>query len=75
MRAPALVLDAGGIGARPAQMVAIFAETVRELEAPQEPPESPETVEEEPQRAEPQPDAPGAQEPVQSPWWRRVFGR
>ena len=26
------------------------------------------------ERAEPRPDAPGAQEGVQRPWWRRVFG-
>jgi predicted ArsR family transcriptional regulator len=34
--------------------------------------ESPETVEEE---AEPRPATGGAQEGVQRPWWRRVFGR
>jgi hypothetical protein len=37
--------------------------------------ESPQTVEEEPESAEPQPDRVEAQEPVQRPWWRRVFGR
>jgi hypothetical protein len=36
--------------------------------------ESPQTVEEEPGRAEPRPDAPGAQEGIQRPWWRRVLG-
>jgi hypothetical protein len=36
--------------------------------------ESPETVEEEPQRAEPQPATVTSQEPVQRLWWRRVFG-
>jgi hypothetical protein len=45
-----------------------------QLEAPQEARESPQTVGDEPQRAEPRPDAPGAQEGVQRPWWRRVFG-
>ena len=45
-----------------------MAAIVRELR------ESPKTVEEEPQRAEPTSDAPGAQEGVQRPWWRRVFG-
>ena len=35
--------------------------------------ESPQTVEEEPERAEPRPNAPGAQEGVQRPWWRRFF--
>jgi len=39
-----------------------------------EPPESPETVEETSEGAEPRPDAPGAQEGVQRPWWRRMFG-
>ena len=55
------------------------ARTIRELEAPSEPPseerESPETVEEEPQRAEPRPTTVGSQESAQRPWWRRVFGR
>jgi hypothetical protein len=32
------------------------------------------TVREEPERAEPRPDAPGAQEGVQRPWWRRILG-
>jgi excisionase family DNA binding protein len=47
----------------------------RELYALREPRESPQTVEEEPPRAEPHPDTPGSQEAVQRPWWRRVFGR
>jgi hypothetical protein len=57
------------------------ARTIRELEAPSEPPsnerESPQTVEEEPERAEPRPASGSAQEDVQRPWrslWRRVFG-
>ena len=54
------------------------ARTIRQLEAPVEPPpgerESPQTVEEEPERAEPRPDASGAQEGVHRPWWKRVFG-
>jgi hypothetical protein len=38
--------------------------------------ESPQMVEEKPERAarRPRPDAPGAQEGVQRPWWRRMFG-
>jgi hypothetical protein len=44
------------------------ATRVRELR------ESPKTVEEEPERAEPRPDASGVQEGVRRPWWRRVFG-
>jgi predicted transcriptional regulator len=58
------------------QANAEHARTIRELEAPSEPRESPQTVEEEPDRAaRPRPDAPGAaQEGVQRPWWRRMFG-
>ena len=53
------------------------AMTMHQLSAApvQEPPEAAETVEEEPQRAEPHPDTPGPQEAVQRPWWRRWFGR
>ena len=47
----------------------------RELHALREARESPETVEEEPERAEPHPATGGAQEGVQRPWWRRIFGR
>ena len=36
--------------------------------------ELPQTVEEEPERAEPQSDAPGTQEGVRRPWWQRWFG-
>jgi DNA-binding Lrp family transcriptional regulator len=55
------------------------ARTIRELEAPSEPPtddrEAPETVEEEPERAEAHPAAGGAQEATQRrSWWRRMFG-
>ena len=46
----------------------------RELHALREPRESPETVED-PERAEPRPTTVESQEPVQRPWWRRVFGR
>ena len=46
-----------------------------ELEAFRETRESPEAVEEEQEMAEPDPDAPGAQEGAQQrPWWRRMFG-
>ena len=54
------------------------ARTIRELEAPSEPPsderESPETVEEEPERAAPRSSAGEGQESEQRPWWRRIFG-
>jgi hypothetical protein len=46
----------------------------RELYALREPRESPQTLDEEPQRAEPHSAAVGAQEPVPRPWWRRIFG-
>jgi excisionase family DNA binding protein len=45
-------------------------------EASSEPRESPQTVEEDPGRADPRPDAPGAQEGVERPWrslWRRIL--
>jgi excisionase family DNA binding protein len=47
----------------------------RELYARREPRQSPETGEERQGRGQPPSDAPGAQEGVQRPWWRRVFGR
>ena len=54
------------------------ARTIRELEAPSEPPseerESPQTVDEEQERVAPRLATGGDQEPVQRPWWRRVFG-
>ena len=46
-----------------------------QLEAPSEPRESPETVEEQPERAEPRSVTVESQESVQRSWWRRVFGR
>ena len=45
-----------------------------ELEAFRETRESPEPVEEKPERAEPRPTTGGAQEGVQRPWWRRILG-
>lgn len=46
----------------------------RKLQALREPRESPETVEGEPERAEPLSDRVEAQEGVRRPWWRRWFG-
>jgi hypothetical protein len=46
----------------------------RELYVRREPRESPETADEQQGRGEPHPDAPGAPEAVQRPWWRRLFG-
>jgi hypothetical protein len=46
----------------------------RELASVRESREPRESVEEESERAEPRPEASGAQEDVQRPWWRRMFG-
>ena len=56
------------------QANAALAARVPELEAPREPTEAAETVEEEPEGAEPRFDAPGAQEGARRPWWRRIIG-
>ena len=45
-----------------------------QLEPPSETREAPETAEDVAERPEPRPDAPGPQEGVQRPWWRRMFG-
>src|SRR5215203_7456021 len=54
------------------------ARTIRELEAPSEPPsderESPQTVEEEPESAKPHVATGSPQEGARRSWWRRVFG-
>ena len=47
----------------------------RQLHTLREPRESPQTVEEGPDRTEPRPTTVESQEPVQRPWWRRVFRR
>jgi hypothetical protein len=62
---------------RQQEIIAQQAVTMRQLTAAasQEPSEEAETVDEEPQRAEPRPATGGAQESVQRPWWRKVFGR
>jgi hypothetical protein len=46
----------------------------RELFARREPRESPETVEEEPERVEPHSATGGTQEGVRRSWWQRWFG-
>ncbi len=57
------------------RLLAGLIERVPELEAttPQEPSEAVETVDEEPETG-PRPATAVAQEPVQRPWWRRMFG-
>ena len=51
-----------------------WGELREELYALREAPEASETVEEEPERAEPHSATGGAEEGVRRPWWRRVFG-
>ncbi len=60
---------------REQQLAAIFADRLRELEAPREARESPQTVEDASEGASPRPATVGAQEGAQRPWWRRMFGR
>ena len=47
----------------------------RQLQALRQQRESPQTIEDEPERAEARPATGGAQERLQSPWWRRILGR
>jgi hypothetical protein len=57
------------------RLLSAAMERIPAIEAPSEPQESPETVEEEPQRAEPRPATGGAQEGAQRrSWLRRMFG-
>ena len=56
------------------RIIAAFTSRIPALEASQESSELAETVEEEPERADPRPDTSEAQEGVQRPWWRRWFG-
>jgi ATP-dependent RNA circularization protein (DNA/RNA ligase family) len=55
------------------RIIAGLVERIPAIEAPQEASEASETAREEPERAE-RPATGGAQEGVQRPWWRRVFG-
>ena len=54
-------------------LMAQLMQRIPELEAPSEPREAPEAVEEERERAEPQPATVESQEGAQRPWWRRMF--
>ena len=56
------------------RLLAAALERIPAIEAPSEERESPETVEEEPERAEPHSATIESQESVQGPWWRRWFG-
>ena len=57
------------------QANAALAAKVPELEAAESREETAEGAAEEPERAEPHSATVESQEPVQRPWWRRVFGR
>jgi hypothetical protein len=54
-------------------VVAQLTSKIPAIEAPHEAAEAADTGEQEPGRAGPRPDAPGAQEDAQRPWWRRMF--
>ncbi len=58
------------------RIIAGLVERIPAIEAPSaaEASEDAETIDEQQGRADPRSDAPGAQEGVQRPWWRRVFG-
>jgi flagellar motility protein MotE (MotC chaperone) len=57
------------------RIIAGLVERIPAIEAPQEASEASETVEEEPERAEPRPAKVESQEGTQRrPWWRRVLG-
>ena len=56
------------------RIIAALTSRIPAIEAPQEAAHAQETVEQEPERAQPRPAAPGAQDGAQRPWWRRVFG-
>ncbi len=55
------------------RIIAGLVERIPAIEAPPDAPGSPETVEDEPERAQPRSDAPGPQESRRRSWWRRVF--
>jgi hypothetical protein len=57
------------------RIIAALTSRIPAIEASPDERESPQTVEEGPERAEPHPATGRAQEGVHRPWWRRVFGR
>jgi hypothetical protein len=56
------------------RIIAGLVERIPAIEAPQEATEASETVEEEPDRAEPRPGSSETEEDAQRPWWRRWLG-
>jgi hypothetical protein len=59
---------------REQQLAAIFADRLRELEAPREPRDAAETAEEQQGRGQAHSATGEAREGAQRPWWRRMFG-
>jgi hypothetical protein len=56
------------------RIIAALTSRIPAIEAPTEPPGTPERVEGEVERAEPRSGAGEAQDSEQRPWWRRIFG-
>ncbi len=56
------------------RIIAALTSRIPSIEAPPDAPGTPQTVEQEAERGQPRPDAPGPQEGARRPWWRRVFG-
>jgi hypothetical protein len=56
------------------RIIAGLVERIPAIEAPPETAEATETADEQQGRGQIHPDAPGAQEGVRRPWWRRVLG-
>jgi hypothetical protein len=56
------------------RLLAAALERIPAIEASPDERESPETVEQDPERAESRSGAGGAQESVRRPWWRRLIG-
>jgi len=59
---------------REQELTAMFADRLRELEAPRDERGSPQEAAAEPEREEPGSQTAGLRSGSQSPWWRRVFG-
>lgn len=56
------------------RIIAGLVERIPAIEAPSEPPGAPQSVVEEPERAEPHQATRGTQEDSERPWWRRLLG-
>jgi hypothetical protein len=56
------------------RIIAALTSRIPAIEAPADERDESETVEQEPEAAQPRSATGGAQESAQRPWWRRVFG-